>query len=73
MNFAIAIVYAREGRRPVAVAKLQDQELLGAVAEKVLLEAEIAATSLMKHDPILAMLQNQELDKLRRVLSPLLR
>jgi hypothetical protein len=69
MNFAIAIIYAPEGQRPLSVAKIQDPQLLGLVAKRALLEAQAAAIRLRGDDPVLGAMQQQEVEKLRRVLS----
>jgi len=72
MNFSVAILYAREGHRPVSVARITDRELLVTVAERAVLEAEVAARELTKGDPILGALQYEEVTKLRRIFSRML-
>jgi hypothetical protein len=70
MNFALAIIYAPEGHRPLSVAKIQDTQLLGLVAKRAISEAEAAAVRLDGDDPVLGAIQQQEVERLRRVLSP---
>jgi len=53
----------------LSVAKIQDPQLLGLVAERALLEAQAAALRLGGDDPVLGAMQQQEIEKLRRVLS----
>ena len=72
MNFTVAILYAREGRRPLSIASITDRQLLEVVARRAISEADATATELAKDDPALGALQSEEANKLRRVLSGLL-
>ena len=72
MNFSVAILYSREGRRPLSIASINDSQILEMVAERAIREAEATATELRKVDPTLGALQYEEANKLRRVLSRLL-
>ena len=69
MNFTVAILYAREGRRPLSIASINDRQLLEAVAARAILEAEATATELTKGDPTLGALQYEEVNRLRRVFA----
>src|SRR4051812_47837219 len=73
MNVVLAILYAPEGHKPLAIARVNDRGLLAAVAERAIREAEVMAAELMNDDPTLGTLQLEEVNKLRRVLSLLLK
>ena len=72
MNVILAILYAPEGQKPLAIARIYDRSLLSAAAEKAITEAERTASELMADDPTLGALQLEEANKLRRALSILL-
>ncbi len=72
MNFTVAILYAREGRRPLSIASINDRQLLEIVARRAISEADATATEVAKGDPTLGALQYEEANKLRRILSGLL-
>lgn len=72
MDVMLAILYAPEGQKPLSIARVYDRDLLSAVAETAIREAEDAASHLMDEDPTLGSLQLEEANKLRRVLRLLL-
>jgi hypothetical protein len=72
MNVVLAIMYAPDGQRPLAIARVNDRALLAVAAEKAIHEAEKTATELMEGDPTLGSIQLEEVNKLRRVFSMLL-
>jgi hypothetical protein len=72
MNVVLAILYAPEGRKPLAIARINNRELLEAAAQTAIREAEVTAAELMGDDPTLGAMQLEEATKLRRVFSGLL-
>jgi hypothetical protein len=72
MNVVLAILYAPDGQKPLAIARVNDRALLAAVAQRAIHEAEVTATELMEDDPTLGSMQLEEVNKLRRVFRMLL-
>jgi hypothetical protein len=72
MDVVLAIMYAPDGHRPLAIARVNDRRLLAEAAERAVYEAEVIATELMEGDRTLGALQLEEVNKLRRVLGLLL-
>jgi len=72
MNLVLAILYAPEGQKPLSIARIRDRGMLSAAAERAIAETESHASSLLSDDPVLASLQFEEANRLRRVLRALL-
>jgi hypothetical protein len=65
----LAILYEPNKGRPLLLASLADRQLLAAAARAALAEAELRCDILAEADEGLALVQREEVDRLRRVLS----
>ena len=71
MKMAVHLVY--EGaERPFTAARVEDQSVARLVARKALSEASARAQAMRELDPVLAGVQGEEVERLRRVLGLLL-
>jgi hypothetical protein len=71
--FSLAIVYTPAGGRPLSLARISDRLLLTRAAAIALREAELQIECLTAQDRTLGMVQAEEVAKLRRVLSALMK
>jgi hypothetical protein len=68
-NAGLAILYEPEAGRPLTVARISDRRLLVAAAEAAIREARDHASALQDADEILGAVQQEEAERIRRVLG----
>lgn len=69
---SLAIVYTPEGGRPLKLATVSDRDLLKLAATAAVREAEYQVAYLRSRDPVLGMVQADEVAKLKHVLGALM-
>jgi hypothetical protein len=62
---SLIIAFSSPGKKPLSVATVEDPELLRMVARSAIRQAEESATRIAESDPVLALLQTAELQRLR--------
>jgi hypothetical protein len=68
---SLIIAFSSPGKKPFSVATVEDPELLLTTARLAIRQAEERAASLAESDPVLALLQAAEVDRLRTALEVL--
>jgi hypothetical protein len=68
-NAGLAILYEPAAGRPLTVARIGDRRLLVAAAEAAIREARDYASALQDADAVLGAVQQEEAERVRRVLG----
>lgn len=68
----LAILYQGDSGRPLTVARVDDRRLLVAAAEAAIQESRDRATQLAEVDAVLGAVEQEDAERLRRVLGILL-